>query len=60
MTIQKNQKCKAPHSDEEKQSKMLKLEIPAETKKEFEYFYETEGDNLDLSQLTVFLWNPIV
>ena len=55
MTIQKNQKCKAPHSDEEKQSKMLKLEIPAETKKEFEYFYETEGDNLDLSQLTVFL-----
>ena len=35
------------------QSKMLKLEIPAEEKKEFEYFYDVEGENLELSQLTV-------
>ena len=32
---------------------MLKLEIPAEKAKEFEYFYEVEGENLELSQLTV-------
>ena len=53
LTVQKKQKCLPSHADEEKQSKMLKLEIPAEEKKEFEYFYDVEGENLELSQLTV-------
>ena len=53
LTVQKKQKCSPSHSDDEKQSKMLKLEIPAEKKKEFEYFYDVEGENLELSQLNV-------
>lgn len=37
----------------EKQSKMQKLEISAEKPRQFDYFYDVEGENIELSQLTV-------
>lgn len=45
-------KQKSSEIEEEKQSKMTKLEIPAEKAPEFEFNYGTEGP-IELSQLTV-------
>ena len=43
--------------DEEKQSKLVRLEIPAQKSLQYEYLYETEGP-IELSQLSVI--KPIV
>lgn len=55
LTLQKKQKSSiSAAEDEEKQAKMLKLEVPAaENTRDFEYFYEVEGEDLELSHLTV-------
>lgn len=54
LTVQKKQKCSiSPVEEEGKHAKMLKLEVPAEKTREFEYFYDVEGKDLELSKLTV-------
>lgn len=54
LTLQKKQKCSVLEAEnEEKKAKMMKLEVPAEKTRKFEYFYEVEGADLDLSHLTV-------
>lgn len=52
LIVHKKQREGETSEDNEKQSKMLKLEISAEKAPEFDYSYNVEGD-MELSQVSV-------
>lgn len=62
LIVHKKRKQILELDEEMKQAKQMKLEIPADKERnaEFEYFYEAEGNEFVLSDLTVKFIIPFV